>query len=94
MWAISFTRFRRLNSPSGCALTRLTGRHSSATARGGQRGGLQAARLAGAEKSPKRWKIISLTKSFHGRTLAMIAATGNPAVKAGFEPGRAGVHAG
>lgn len=38
------------------------------------------------EKPPKRWKIISLSKSFHGRTLAMIAATGNPAVKAGFEP--------
>jgi acetylornithine aminotransferase len=30
--------------------------------------------------------MISLNKSFHGRTLAMIAATGNPAVKAGFGP--------
>ncbi len=44
------------------------------------------ARLAGAEHSPRRWKIISLQKSFHGRTLAMIAATGNAAVKAGFDP--------
>jgi acetylornithine/N-succinyldiaminopimelate aminotransferase len=44
------------------------------------------ARLYGATHSPKRWKIISLSKSFHGRTLAMIAATGNPAVKAGFDP--------
>jgi acetylornithine/N-succinyldiaminopimelate aminotransferase len=44
------------------------------------------ARLRGATHSPKRWKIISLNKSFHGRTFAMIAATGNPAVKAGFEP--------
>ena len=26
----------------------------------------------------KRWKIITLIASFHGRTLAMIAATGNP----------------
>jgi predicted acetylornithine/succinylornithine family transaminase len=34
----------------------------------------------------KRWKIISLTRSFHGRSLAMIAATGNPAVRQGFEP--------
>jgi acetylornithine/N-succinyldiaminopimelate aminotransferase len=44
------------------------------------------ARLRGQEFSPKRWKIISLTRSFHGRSLAMIAATGNPAVRQGFEP--------
>jgi acetylornithine aminotransferase len=44
------------------------------------------ARLRGNENSPKRWKIISLQKSFHGRSLAMISATGNPAVKSGFEP--------
>jgi acetylornithine/N-succinyldiaminopimelate aminotransferase len=42
------------------------------------------ARLRGQEK--KRWKIISLNKSFHGRTLAMIAATGNPKVREGFAP--------
>src|SRR5438045_1642306 len=42
------------------------------------------ARLRGHEKN--RWKIISLEKSFHGRTLAMIAATGNPKVREGFEP--------
>src|SRR5450432_3454409 len=42
------------------------------------------ARLRGQPK--KRWKIISLTKSFHGRTLAMIAATGNPKVRDGFCP--------
>ncbi len=42
------------------------------------------ARLRGDEK--KRWKIISLEKSFHGRTLAMIAATGNPKVREGFGP--------
>src|SRR4051812_5151691 len=44
------------------------------------------ARLRGAQKTPKRWKIISFTKSFHGRTLAMIAATGNPKVREGFAP--------
>ena len=44
------------------------------------------ARLRGAGKSPKRWKIISFNKSFHGRTLAMIAATGNPKVSEGFAP--------
>src|SRR5205814_760849 len=31
-------------------------------------------------------KVVSFNQSFHGRSLAMIAATGNPAVKAGFEP--------
>ena len=44
------------------------------------------ARLRGQEFSPKRWKIISLSKSFHGRSLAMIAATGNPAIAQGFGP--------
>ena len=44
------------------------------------------ARLRGNQHSPKRWKIISFNRSFHGRSLAMISATGNPAVKAGFEP--------
>jgi acetylornithine aminotransferase len=47
---------------------------------------VKLARLRGSESSPKKWKIISLTASFHGRTLAMIAATGNPAVRAGFAP--------
>jgi acetylornithine/N-succinyldiaminopimelate aminotransferase len=44
------------------------------------------ARLRGRQDGGKRWKILSLNKSFHGRTLAMIAATGNPAYRAGFEP--------
>ncbi len=45
---------------------------------------VKLARLRGQEQ--KKWKIISLNKSFHGRTLAMIAATGNPAVRTGFSP--------
>ena len=44
------------------------------------------ARLRGSQNGGKKWKIISLVKSFHGRTLAMIAATGNPAYRAGFGP--------
>ena len=44
------------------------------------------ARLHGSANGKGRWKIVSLTRSFHGRTLAMIAATGNPAVRAGFAP--------
>jgi predicted acetylornithine/succinylornithine family transaminase len=44
------------------------------------------ARLRGHQDGAKRWKIITLSRAFHGRTLAMIAATGNPAYLAGFEP--------
>jgi acetylornithine/N-succinyldiaminopimelate aminotransferase len=47
---------------------------------------VKLARLRGQTASPKKWKVVSLNKSFHGRSMAMIAATGNPAVKAGFEP--------
>jgi predicted acetylornithine/succinylornithine family transaminase len=47
---------------------------------------VKLARLRGQDKSPRKWKIISLLSSFHGRTLAMIAATGNPAVRVGFAP--------
>jgi acetylornithine/N-succinyldiaminopimelate aminotransferase len=47
---------------------------------------VKLARLRGAQHSPKRWKIVTLHKSFHGRTLAMIAATGNPKVREGFDP--------
>src|SRR6185437_8671409 len=44
------------------------------------------ARLRGNASSPKRWKIISLQNSFHGRSLAMIAATGNLKIREGFAP--------
>lgn len=37
-----------------------------------------------------RFEIITMTKSFHGRTLAMITATGQDKVKKGFEPLPAG----
>ncbi len=47
---------------------------------------VKLARLRGQSSNPKKWKVVSFNKSFHGRSLAMIAATGNPAVKAGFEP--------
>ena len=46
---------------------------------------VKLARLRGHQHGDK-WKIISLAHSFHGRTLAMIAATGNPAVRQGFAP--------
>jgi predicted acetylornithine/succinylornithine family transaminase len=44
------------------------------------------ARLRGVAASPSRFRILSLDHSFHGRTLAMISATGNPAVRNGFGP--------
>src|SRR5687768_5472646 len=44
------------------------------------------ARLRGRSSAPNRWKVITFLKSFHGRSLAMISATGNPKVKAGFDP--------
>jgi acetylornithine aminotransferase len=47
---------------------------------------VKLARLRGQDKNPRRWKIVTLNKSFHGRTLAMISATGNPAIRAGFAP--------
>jgi acetylornithine/succinyldiaminopimelate/putrescine aminotransferase len=47
---------------------------------------VKLARLRGLANGGKRWKTVSLIKSFHGRSLAMIAATGNPDVKAGFGP--------
>jgi len=49
---------------------------------------VKLARLHGNESTTgtKRWKTVSMNKSFHGRSLAMIAATGNPAVRVGFEP--------
>ena len=47
---------------------------------------VKLARLRGTSSGGKRWKTITLNRSFHGRSLAMIAATGNPAVKDGFGP--------
>jgi len=44
------------------------------------------ARLRGRARTPNRWKVITFLKSFHGRSLAMISATGNPKIKSGFDP--------
>jgi predicted acetylornithine/succinylornithine family transaminase len=49
---------------------------------------VKLARKYGHEKG--RYEIITMTKSFHGRTLAMITATGQDKVKHGFEPLPAG----
>ena len=45
-----------------------------------------AIKLARIAAGPGRYQIISLTGSFHGRTLATVAATGQPKFHQGFEP--------
>ncbi|WP_075188366.1 acetylornithine transaminase [Teredinibacter haidensis] len=47
---------------------------------------LKIARKFGQQKGIALPQIITADKSFHGRTLATLSATGNPKVKAGFEP--------
>ncbi|UCH12229.1 MAG: aspartate aminotransferase family protein [Candidatus Omnitrophota bacterium] len=49
-----------------------------------------AIKLARAYGKGKRYEIITMKKSFHGRTLATAAATGQDKVKKGFEPLPAG----
>jgi predicted acetylornithine/succinylornithine family transaminase len=47
-------------------------------------GAVKLARKYGSEKG--RFEVITMHNSFHGRTLAMIAATGQEKVKLGFKP--------
>jgi acetylornithine aminotransferase/acetylornithine/N-succinyldiaminopimelate aminotransferase len=53
-----------------------------------------AIKLARIHSGAGKYEVISLTGSFHGRTLATVAATGQPKFHKGFEPLPAGfVHA-
>jgi predicted acetylornithine/succinylornithine family transaminase len=45
---------------------------------------IKLARLWGSEKG--KYEVITMTNSFHGRTLATAAATGQDKIKKGFEP--------
>jgi acetylornithine/N-succinyldiaminopimelate aminotransferase len=45
-----------------------------------------ALKLARIHGGPGRYEVISLSGSFHGRTLATVAATGQPRFHRGFEP--------
>ncbi|TKB11786.1 aspartate aminotransferase family protein [Desulforhopalus sp. IMCC35007] len=45
-----------------------------------------AIKLARIHSPKQRYKVISLSGSFHGRTLATVAATGQPKFHQGFEP--------
>lgn len=53
-----------------------------------------AIKLARIASGPEKHEIITLSGSFHGRTLATVAATGQPKFHKGFEPLPAGfIHA-
>ncbi len=45
-----------------------------------------AIKLARIHSDPGRYEVITLSGSFHGRTLATVAATGQPKFHQGFEP--------
>lgn len=47
---------------------------------------LKLAKLYAGTKQVEQPKVMVMEGSFHGRTLATLAATGNPAVHRGFEP--------
>ncbi len=47
---------------------------------------LKLARLHGNSKLVAQPLVLVMENSFHGRTIATLAATGNPAVQRGFEP--------
>ncbi|MEM7358100.1 MAG: aspartate aminotransferase family protein [Pseudomonadota bacterium] len=47
---------------------------------------IKIARAYGHSRGIKYPTIITAKKSFHGRTMATLSATGNPALQAGFEP--------
>jgi len=47
---------------------------------------IKIARLYGHKKGVEQPAIVVMDKSFHGRTLATLSATGNRKVQAGFEP--------
>ncbi len=71
-------------------LARLLVQHSFADrvffANSGAEANEAAIKLARIASPPARYEVISLTGSFHGRTLATVAATGQPKFHQGFEP--------
>jgi len=49
-------------------------------------GAIKLARRWGAEHKPGAFKVVTLERSFHGRTLAALAATGQPSKQEAFRP--------
>jgi acetylornithine/succinyldiaminopimelate/putrescine aminotransferase len=89
MWAVGnqFHSLPQVELAERLAKTAFAGRaffcHSGLEA---NEAAVKLARLRGLAEGGQRWKTVSLIKSFHGRSLAMIAATGNPAIREGFGP--------
>ncbi len=51
---------------------------------------VKLARLHGQRRGIREPAVVTLSHAFHGRTLAMLAASGNAAIRAGFDPLPAG----
>ena len=49
-------------------------------------GALKMARAHGTKLNPKKFQVISLENSFHGRTLGALSVTGQPKYRNDFEP--------
>lgn len=49
-------------------------------------GAVKLARRWGGQQNPARYEILTADRSFHGRTLGMIAASGQERLRAGFGP--------
>ena len=74
---------------AGQALTRVAGMDQVFFSNSGaeaNEAAIKLARISGYKKGFALPKIIVMEKSFHGRTLATLSATGNSKVQAGFAP--------
>lgn len=74
---------------AGQALTRVAGMDQVFFSNSGaeaNEAAIKLARISGNKKGFALPKIIVMEKSFHGRTLATLSATGNAKVQAGFAP--------
>ena len=74
---------------AGRALTRVAGMQQVFFSNSGaeaNEAAIKLARISGHKKGFSTPKIIVMEKSFHGRTLATLSATGNAKVQAGFAP--------
>lgn len=74
---------------AGRALTRVAGMDQVFFSNSGaeaNEAAIKLARISGNKKGFTQPKIIVMEKSFHGRTMATLSATGNAKVQAGFGP--------
>jgi acetylornithine/N-succinyldiaminopimelate aminotransferase len=69
-----------------CALSGLDGVFFCNSGLEANEGALKIARKYGVDRGIARPKIVVYERAFHGRSLATLAATGNPKVQAGFGP--------